>query len=463
MKSTRLYLCLLVIYTVPVFAGPKKSRDQNKPPSIVNVSPDSSHQNILVAFKAPASNSSVLLDATKWSVTLSYKSGKPPLFLQATSITEWSATIIGSPTNANPSRPPSLSDGKPAQIITVKPGNGAVILTLPPGTLSSDIAALSVSYDQVPFVWSPASATKPTTSLFSAAPNQSQSDNYLSGSYSPAIHSAAQYTINGQATYTHEYKKSGLSFGGTATVATDQRPTADPDSFLVSALVEWSLADHSRRFGPFGGNVATGLLLNWDAAGLEFDRKTTTKTFVSSPLLEIPLCLYPCAPIDVNAQSAAKERFPNITAAMYPYVGLTVGTNLSNALQPGGSGLVVRGVVGASLSLTYKVSSSEWIQKIGLTATDTMRAPATNEVLTYTHYISATGKTVSTPVLSTNIRNHLNAELDLTIAKPFSLTVKYEDGELPPAFSTVNSKVTIGLTIMLQQNNTPRTKTSPEK
>jgi len=146
---------------------------------------------------------------------------------------------------------------------------------------------------------------------------------------------------------------------------------------------------------------------------------------------------------------------------MYPYFGFATGTNLSNALEKGGSGFIFRGVFGTSISLTYK-TNWKLLQQIGLTATDTVRIPATNEIFTYTHYISATGKTVSTPVLSTQVRNHLLTQLNFTVAKPFSITVKYEYGELPPAFRTVNT-VSIGVSILLQQANTGRAKTDPEK
>ena len=76
--------------------------------------------------------------------------------------------------------------------------------------------------------------------------------------------------------------------GATATVSTDNRPSADPDSFLVSGLAQWIPVEHPLRQLLHGR--ATSLLVNWYFAGLEFDRQTTTKTFISSAIAEQPLC-----------------------------------------------------------------------------------------------------------------------------------------------------------------------------
>jgi hypothetical protein len=454
-RNAMVCLGIVIGSIAPLAASPPKKPPKKLDIASVTPTPDPkvpSHfdQIVTVAFKS-ASPGATILAPTEWSLVLSYDD-KSRVFLQGTSATAWTKTVIGgsgqilsAPQVVSPV--PMQAGGAPQIIVTPSTSfTNEVYLALPADAMTNHVTSLQVSFDDVQLQWNPSSTTS-QTSLFEAASSQSESDNFLTGSYSPAIHSAAQYTINGQGTLVKEIGLSNVYLGAIATVATDNRPTADPDSFLVSSVLQWvPKATH------FWGGVAQGVLLDWDLAGLEFDRQTTTKTFISSPIAEIPLRLYP----------APKKAIGHLTAAMYPYFGLETGTNLSNALEPGGSGFVFRGLFGTSLSLTTK-TSWKWLQQIGLTATDTIRIPATNEIFTNTHYISETGKTVSLPVLSTQVRNHVNGQLAFTVAKPFSITVKYEDGELPPGFRTIKNKVTIGLTVTLKQRNGALPKVDPEK
>jgi hypothetical protein len=91
----------------------------------------------------------------------------------------------------------------------------------------------------------------------------------------------------------------------------------------------------------------------------------------------------------------------------------------------------------------------KFLSQIGITANYNVRLPSTNEVFTNLHYISATGKTISLPVYSTQARHHLTDELDITLQKPLALTIKHEYGELPPGFRKIDNKISIGLTVML--------------
>jgi hypothetical protein len=318
------------------------------------------------------------------------------------------------------------------------------ILTLPAGMLSSHVTSILVSFKITQLLWSPTPAACVTT--FCAASSKNTSDNYLSGLYSPAIHSAAQYSIDAQGSFAKEVIPAKVWLGAIATISTDNRPTADPDSFLVSGLLEWVPKNQH-----FWHDRAQGVLVDWDFAGLEFDRKTTTKTFISSPVAEIPLRIYPRP----NADS-------KFSLGLFPYVGFGTGTNLSNALNSSGSGFVFRGLAGISASFTAK-TKWKWLSQIGVTSNYTARIPALGEIFTDTHFISATGKTVSLYNISTKTRNHVKNQLDFTVAKPLSITVKHEYGELPPGFRRVDNKVSIGLTLMLQQGNTAHSQLNPEQ
>ena len=153
---------------------------------------------------------------------------------------------------------------------------------------------------------------------------------------------------------------------------------------------------------------------------------------------------------------------------MFPYVGIETGTNLSNALNSSGSRFVFRGELGSSVSFKARQSGAfcRRLESATSSAYGLCRRNTCYEweiSLTNTHYISATGKTVSLYSLSTQTRHHLKDELDFTIAKPISITIKHEYGELPPGFRTIHNKVSIGLTVMLFQNNTASSTISAEQ
>jgi len=407
------YVLILVLLTGACTALPPPKDGKSVP--IDHLVVYQSKGNLLVVFKSPVPKTTPLEDPSKWAVVVQLKSMSLPASLHPT-------TVIVDPKN-----------------------RAYVILQLPTTELTGVLPTDSLAYVSVSFNDAPPTqyAAPAKNSKFSAGSSKTDSDNYLSGTYSPAFHSAALYNIDakGSVDILGLLSKPGKPkpyLGFTATVATDNRPSADPDSFLVAGLASWVLT--STRF--LSGR-AQGVLLNWDFAGLEFDRQTTTKTFVSSPILEIPIRL-----------SAAPRPGTRFLSDMFPYFGIETGTNLSNAINPNGSGAVLRGVLGSSASVKEKLNL-KYLSQVGISANYTARIPTTNEVFTNTHYISATGKTVSLPVMSSQVRHHLTDELDLTFAKPFSLTVKHEYGELPPGFRKVDNKVTIGLTIMLKQNGTP--------
>lgn len=394
------------------------------------------------------------LKTLQWEVVVSYDNA-PTAFFRSSAVAcptptrcggTWMRTVMD--TNGQELTPEALPPAPSFGGVLLHENSPQELhLYLPDESLTDHTTSMLVSVSGAQILFTPTAGSQTSHSFFESAPSQAQSDNYLTGSYSPAIHSAPQYTISGQGRVVKQLSPKSY-FGAVASVETDNRPEANPDSFLVSGLIQ-----SVPIAKPFWGNgVARGMLIDWDVAGLEFDRQTTTETFISSALAEVPLRLYP----------NPGENFGKVVAALYPEFGLTIGTNLTNALEPSGSGFVFRGLAGGKLSLTLK-PGWKWLQQIGLTGNDIARIPATNEIFTYTHYISATQKTVSLPVLSTKVRNHVTGQLAFTFAKPFSLTVKYEDGELPPAFKTINNKVTIGLSITLRQRTGASTKVDPEK
>ena len=432
---------------------------QNRRESKTNPFPQGSFtQQVAVSFKTKVPTET-LRDVTKWKVTLYFENdsntvlrGKADNCATTPQVANcWSVITTERDGKVSQKDAPPQNENPPVSSIAnpIPPGF-EVILTLPESALSKHVVSLVVDFDgELSPPWS-VKETKACMSLLCAATNKSTSDNYLSGLYSPAIHSSPQYTIDGQGRFVKQIGLSSFYGGAIATVSTDQRPSADPNSFLVSGVLQVVLTDEPFDTKSSFWSRVQMPILNWEFAGLEFDRQTTTKTFISSPIVEIPYRVFG------NAGST-------FSLGMFPYFGIETGTNLSNGLSPDGSGFVFRGELGSSVSFKVKPKNWKVLSQIGITSSYTARIPATAEIFTNTHFISATGKTVTLYTMSTQVRNHLKDELDFTVAKPVSISIKHEYGELPPGFRTIHNKVSIGLTVMLFQNNTASSSVSSEQ
>jgi hypothetical protein len=450
---TALLLCVFLAGPTGLWAANAPA----KPPLISSLdapqagTPKVFTQQIRVSVKSDATDATsvvkTLADVTKWNVTLYKDNGTKTDLLGSTACSPppqpgvqdcWTVNIVGG-AGAASTQAPVNAPGVKSIVTVISPFS--VVLTLPADTLTTSVTSVVVALDNKSFVMTPPS--HPCTRFLCVATSKADSAIYLNGLYSPAFHSAAQYTIDAEGLLTTPITKktseATVLLGGTFSVATDNRPSADPDSFMVSGLLQWVANSN------FSDRVQ-GVLLQWNFAGLEFDRQTTTRTFISSPVAEMPISLYPSP-----KSRKAKEHF---SAALTPYAGLDIGTNLSNAINSGGSGLVLRGLMGSSFISTV---TTKWktLSQLQIVANYTVRLPATAEVFTNTHYISSTGKTISLPIYSTQARHHLTDELDITLQKPMVLTIKHEYGELPPGFRKVDNKISIGLTVMLSHPNSP--------
>ena len=347
----------------------------------------------------------------------------------------------------------STDDGQQPRVLTIPSGNVAALgtkqafLTLPPNTLDAHTTSIEVTFSGSSFLWSASGAATSNGSFLQPATDKNSADLYLSGLYSPALHSAAQYTIDAQATLVKQIGFRPVRIGATAVVATDKRPSADPDSFLVSGVLQWIPTAK-----PFMAERIRGALLQWNFAGLEFDRKATTQTFISSPEIEFPIRVYP----------APKVSNKDTSVALIPTLGVQLGNNFENVALPNGTGLVFRGTGGAKFTYSRKLTLP-YLTQLTFTSNYSARIPARSEIFTYTQYNSATGKNTDLPTIGSQTRHHIKNEFDITFAKPFSLTIKHEYGELPAAFRKVNNSISVGLTVMFKQNNGAGSQLDPEK
>jgi hypothetical protein len=411
--------------------------------AISGVSPVPAKNEVSVQLKSPDFDENSLRKRENWSLVVFFKDGGQA-FLRGTG-SGWRVTRIGMD-----GQPEAGSCGQdlPAGELQVK-SSTFVILALPDGFLqpggSAPATAVLVSFDNARALGNVPQNTPapPPSSLLGSASGKGQSDIYLNGSYSPAIHSQPQYSIDAAARLVLPFSNEVLSpwhrwhWGGLAKVSTDNRRVVDPDSFLVSGVLQWIARDQR-----FFYQRAEGVLLNWNFAGLEFDRKTTNESFISQAAFEVPLRVYPALKQDAK-----------LAVGLTPFAGAEFGDNLTNAVLRGGSGAILRGVGGGSLVATYQ-PKLKGLSKISVSSNYILRQPAFDEVFTRTRLVAGTA--VDMPTMSSQARHHVANALSFTLAEPFSLTIKHEYGDVPPAFRFIDHKTSVGLTIMLRQNNSGR-------
>jgi hypothetical protein len=311
-------------------------------------------------------------------------------------------------------KPTTLVDLTPAKPDDVKGASQILLL------VGSDPAVPETKYQKAP----PKSNDKPSKS----------SDIYLSGTYSPGIHSAPQYTIDSAVGLLFPIKPSSTtnygSWGFLGTVKSDKRRTADPDSYRFYGVYQKVL--NKKPHWPL-----EGVLFTWLAGGLESDSKANNLNFISSPLLDFPIRLR-------GRITSKKQLVPVLT----PEIGVELGNNFTNAVTSTGTGFIARGVLGASLSTDYK-PALPLFQNIHVGSSYKVRLPAQPEVYTLT-VTNASGKQVDAPFFSTQARHYIKNEIDFGLWKPLSFTVTHEYGTLPPAFRLVDNKVTVGFTVAIQ-------------
>lgn len=260
-------------------------------------------------------------------------------------------------------------------------------------------------------------------------------DIFVNGSYSPGIHSAPQYTIDTSVGILFPVRGSISDYlGFLGTVNTNNRPTADPDSYRFFGVYEKVLP-----VGPVG--YLQGLSAYWLFGGMEFDRKANNVNFISSPLLDFPMKLRRRPIVTGN------ELIPFLTLE----TGMELGDNFTNAIHSNGQGFIARGLFGAQFSLTFK-PKFPGLQNIKVSSSYKLRLPFEDEVFTNTK-TNAAGKAIDEPYLTTKARNYIKNQIGFGILKDLSFTVTHEYGELPPAFRFIENKVTLGFTYAIEPKN----------
>jgi hypothetical protein len=337
----------------------------------------------------------------------------------------------------------SSNNAREVDIKDIRPDTANSMFSLIPNDTSSTspvataaqliikFGAKTVTVYQVP---APSSSASPNGPNLGPASNKQNADLYLSGTYSPAIHSAPQYSIDGSIALMWDLDRKHVNYGQLGvigSVKTDKRKNVDPDSYRLF------LAYQSTPVDKFHGPLQ-GVLFTWLAAGAEFDRKGKNVNLITAPYLDFPIRLFP------KIIRATTEPM----AVLTPTIGFEAGHNFHNAVTPDSGRGVFRGVVGADFLFRFNPKLPGF-KGIEFTSSYMLRLPAVREIFTLTKTVS--GKDVDDPFLSRNPRHFVKSELDFKVTDAFSLAFKHEYGAIPPLFRKEDQKVSLGFTYSIRQ------------
>ena len=256
--------------------------------------------------------------------------------------------------------------------------------------------------------------------IFTAAKGKSDADIYFKGSATAAKNSGPVYSIEAKAGYLHSLGRAG-SLGGKFTFVSDEGADVDPDSITVSGSYQKVFV-----FGP-----STGIILNSDFIGGEFDKKNTTQNITTE--LDTTLVL-PSARL-------GKTTF----ATMDFMAGFDAGHNYKHELDPNGLGNFWRPKVGVNAYLL--ALNPPIFNRISVNSEYTLRLPQAAEPFTQ----KVAGSDVT--ILTKKPRHYFGTDLNLLFTPAYGIAISYRYGSLPPAFNFVDHKVSIGFTVQLKQAN----------
>jgi hypothetical protein len=274
-----------------------------------------------------------------------------------------------------------------------------------------------------------------TSSSVDAAGGKDDADIYLDGSVTPTVGAGPQYDIDTSVGLKLSRKHPKVRwFEITGAVATDQRQKADPDSF------RWRLAYQIVPSKVARPQYDLGLL------GMEFDRTGEARNLIASPRVIIPFG--PNPKVDSNG-------VPKVVMRWELYGGVEAGWNTKDILRFAGTSFpghnaIFRGVPGSTLYLRwFRVGP---FQEISVDSNYEVRLLATREIFLETRLHT----TDPVPELRQQPRHHIKTTVAFKFSGAAALTVKYEYGSLPPAFTFVQHQVAIGILLQLKQNRALR-------
>ncbi|MEO8597559.1 MAG: hypothetical protein ABI759_29845 [Candidatus Solibacter sp.] len=304
------------------------------------------------------------------------------------------------------------------------PANRAV---LPPGTQAYSVTFQSASGVAVA---PPTPFQKPVPAGGAAASSgKDDSTVYLFGGINTAVGTKPTFNIDAAV----DFHPTTRGLGIKAATITDNRKKVDPDSFNVKLDYVYVLASPSAP--PDGSQIFfQGLLLHWDYAGVEFDRKGKNLNFTTVP--------YVALPFTASMWDAAGN--PLHTWNMELRAGTEGGSNFRNSLNPDGYGGILRTWAGASNAFILRKLGG--FERITIGSSYDIRLPYKRELF---NHPDADGNAVYS--LSRKARHYLTNAVTFGINDYWGLTVKHQYGSLPPAFNFTDHKISMGLTYKFKE------------
>ena len=265
-------------------------------------------------------------------------------------------------------------------------------------------------------------------------PGTNYADYCFSGIWVPQVGSHPLYSTNSNFALAHEWGPGSL--GIRAQESADGSVVLDPNAFS-SAIFYQAVLTNSPPLPPVMGAHFMGLLLYWNLATVEFDRKKkntnlgTNVNLITSPELVLPISL------------------PRWRAGLEIDAGIEAGHNFKNNINSNGFGTIFRGLLGAQAGKLFTPHQPvAGISKIKLTSQYQVRLLEDDEVITR----SIHGKLV--PFVGHQARNWVSTELDFMFTDNFGLTLRHDYGSLPPAYVFIENRATVGFTVQSAQKKT---------
>jgi len=278
---------------------------------------------------------------------------------------------------------------------------------------------------------------KPKKNLIKAAKTCDEADVCISGSVVPAVGSGPSYNIDSKAKYTfHSFGTTGANtIAGSADIKTDNRSTADPDSF------HWGL--------PFQHVSARPYTWQWSIVGMDFDKKGQAMNLVSAPSVTW---------ISGYTFKKPNPKIPNVSAVLASVgldltLGAEFGDNLRNDFavvnkNTRGEGGFFRGVPSANAYLV--IPEVLKLNKISVSSSYTARILTRDEL-----FLETRNTKDPIPKLTSGTRHYLENKIQFMFTEYFGFQIKHKFGELPPAFKFANHSVSIGLVFAFSQTRVP--------
>ena len=252
--------------------------------------------------------------------------------------------------------------------------------------------------------------------IYVSANGKKDANIYLSGNAVAAPGSGPKYSIDAKLSYLHFIGPLG-SFGGIASVIAEQGSDVDPDSITAAASYEKVFAFPS----------GTGIILQSDLVGGEFDRKGNNSNLVSTVNGKLVL---PSAEFGTGHYGTV-----DIVA------GFEGGHNYKNNITTDGIGGFWRWLVGADAYIHARKAAV--FHEITFSLEWRLRLPREAEM--FSRGIEQS--------LTTKPRHHVQSSIDFMLSKVVGISLKYEYGSLPPAFKFVDDKLSVGFILKIKQIN----------